>query len=764
MSAKSLHLIPTFHHDIAYLRPESWYTETAVRILDRAVEIMSANDDFTYTVEQAYFFDEYWRTHPEKQELLKSLTEKGQLCFAPGFFAVPDMSMLSGESLYMQAYWGKKILRETVGYEPKTAFIADCWGHSSALPQIMKQCGYTGYTFSRCMEKSFDIENYRWRGIDGSEIDTHWMSTAYAGLSFPDGEKVNAEELRWENATADGVKSLMTRNAAHCGEDCAQIMPVGGDMRMPSAASPSIVRELNRRGDLPPMKFSSFEDAFADIDFASAPMYEGEFISSLKGTFTTNIQIKLANRRLENTIYALETLAVIKNASADFTAPWHTTLKNQFHDILCGSICDESLVQVMNEYAEAQEKLEEIRESLSDGEEKPFNALNFAVSGIRADGDTSVAYRAEAFSSAEESVLSGEEIDLPCTYENEFYRAEINSRGFITSLTDKKSGTVLVNSPGIPFGSLQMQADSGDNWVEFEYPWEEDATLYTTNVPDPYDRRALPTHPKVQLAANGVVRAEVVSFGEEGLIVKQFGSLRYWITDVPFETTIIFAKNTPRIEYHTKFTNNTKRIRIRAAFPVIENETIRYQIPYGIANRNEGTQPAQRFIDVSGEKAGLALLNRGLPQNNCENGIMMVSLFRSVAMEYKCQSELSYNKGATYEVDYAIVPHASGEDDLIWENALCFNTPMVKTAKVENGLGWAVDGAYISAMRKTDDGAFLRIYSGTAEEKTAVITSPKGYTKYAYTDGLMVPGEWREIDGKVEAVLKAYEVRGIIFA
>ncbi|MBQ9717172.1 MAG: alpha-mannosidase, partial [Clostridia bacterium] len=238
MKEKTHHLIPTFHHDIAYLRPESWYTETAARILDQAVAILQENRDYTFTVEQAYFFDAYWKTHPEKQELLKTLTEQGQLHFAPGFFSVPDMSMLSGESLFQQAYYGKKILAETVGYVPKTAYIADCWGHCAALPQILTQCGYTGYTFSRCMEKSLDTENFRWKGIDGTELNTHWMSTAYAGISFPDGEKVNAEELHWENATAAGIRSLMQRNAVCCGDD-SQILPVGGDMRMPSAAAPA---------------------------------------------------------------------------------------------------------------------------------------------------------------------------------------------------------------------------------------------------------------------------------------------------------------------------------------------------------------------------------------------------------------------------------------------------------------------------------------------------------------------------------------------
>ena len=73
MNNKILHLIPTFHHDIAYLRPESWYTETATQILDKAISIMQENSDYTYTVEQAYFFDGYWNSHPDNHKGMRSL-------------------------------------------------------------------------------------------------------------------------------------------------------------------------------------------------------------------------------------------------------------------------------------------------------------------------------------------------------------------------------------------------------------------------------------------------------------------------------------------------------------------------------------------------------------------------------------------------------------------------------------------------------------------------------------------------------------------
>ena len=340
-------VVPTFHHDIAYLQPEAVYTDLADKIIAKALVLMEEDETYTFTVEQAYAFAGYWQRHPEQHAAMVNFAHRGQLRFAPGFWAVPDMCMPSGESLYMQATLGRRLLRDTVGACPQTALVADCWGHHAGLPQILTQCGYRYYTFSRCMERDFAVENFRWQGLDGSVINTHWMSTAYAGISFPDNAAaVNAEELHWEQASREGFLKLYDRNRAHCGDD-PQIMPAGGDMKMPAASSPAVMRTLQADEQMPPIGFSSFEQALDGIDFAQKPVYDKEFISSLKGTFATNIWIKQFNRQMESTLYGLEALSVQKNRPVDLTPYWQTALKNQFHDILCGTVCDAAEVMIL---------------------------------------------------------------------------------------------------------------------------------------------------------------------------------------------------------------------------------------------------------------------------------------------------------------------------------------------------------------------------------------------------------------------------------
>ena len=541
------------------------------------------------------------------------------------------------------------------------------------------------------------------------------------------------------------------------------MMPAGGDMKMPAASALKIMKELQKDEGLPTPAFSSFEKGLSQIDFANTPIYNGEFVSSLKGTFATNILIKQYNRKMEHLLYTLEVLSVAKGKKVDLTAGWDLALKNQFHDILCGTICDEALAQVYAEYEQTLASLEEIREELAGlGEEAYFNPLPFENTQIITEESGATLLSAKGFGYATETPLQAEEQVLPCEFENEYYKAVLDARGFITTLTEKTSGVKVIENPKFPLGSLQLQADSGDNWVEFEYPWELDPTLYTTNVPDPYDRMGQPTHQKVQLGRCGVEKAVAVKLGDEAIQITQTGCIRYWVTQLPFTTTITLWKSSPRIDFHTEFDCKNRRLRVRAAFPhAVENAKIRHQIPFAMVERGEGPQPAQYAMDVENEKAGFTVINVGQPANNTEQGIMMLTLFRSVAMEYKCQSEDSYNLGKHISCDYAVLPHTAHNDALIWEQSLAKQVPMVKTGK-EDLANFGVENAQLSALRFDGDHIFMRIYNGIDTAEKAVITLPDTVTAYALADGLMNPvSEKQPVSKTLEMELAPYKIQGI---
>src|SRR5690606_28058538 len=115
----------------------------------------------------------------------------------------------------------------------------------------------------------------------------------------------------------------------------------GGDMAMPQAAAPGVVAALNRSGQVPPIAFAMPTAALSQQDWKQAPVMEGEFNSALQGTFTSNIRIKQLDRHLRSQMRTLEALsAVLDKPMADPEGLWKPILKQQFHDIICGTLCD----------------------------------------------------------------------------------------------------------------------------------------------------------------------------------------------------------------------------------------------------------------------------------------------------------------------------------------------------------------------------------------------------------------------------------------
>ena len=52
-------MIPTFHHDIAYLKNEAWYIRRAFEIVDKALQLLEQDENYTFMIEQVYFLEEY---------------------------------------------------------------------------------------------------------------------------------------------------------------------------------------------------------------------------------------------------------------------------------------------------------------------------------------------------------------------------------------------------------------------------------------------------------------------------------------------------------------------------------------------------------------------------------------------------------------------------------------------------------------------------------------------------------------------------------
>ena len=734
---RSIHLVPTFHYDVAYLRTCAQYLPDCFKILDAALNLLQQDEQYFYTIEQTFLLEEYCARYPEKLALLKQFAAQGRLSLAPGMYVMPDMNMPDAESLIMQIHYGRAFCRDHLGIEPRACWIADCWGHHAQLPQILRKCGYESYFFWRAMREDVLKNDFHWRGIDGTTIQAHWLARGYANVRF---------SADFEAANAANITELVTQLQAY-GPSPALLLCNGGDMAMPQTAAPRAVEAINELAALPPIRFSTpaiFAAQFSEQ--AHVPTVSGEFNAAFQGTFTTNIRVKQENRRLVARLLGLETLLATLGQTTDLDQLWKLLLKQQFHDILCGTITDAALAECHQEHKQVSDGIDAILAGFT-GSPALFNPLPWPRKElIEHDAKPSLIDLPALGSAATSAAVPLAQTalpQLPLTWENEFLQVSIDRSGSITSLTDRPRDQQLANpAHPCPFGALSLQMDYGDSWLNFEGPLNGGvlAASLTHNFADPFDRGQPNTLAHASTFLPTIQSAEVVLSSADVVVVRQTGWLGFWSAGVEFQTTITLRRWSPRIDYHTTILPKGKNIRIRVAFPTSVSDAKRYdEIPMGIQIGRRGEHAVQNWLCWCNPLAGLALLNRGTPAGSVHDAILMQTLFRSVAMEYKAPSESSYNLGIPHTFDYAIMPATSTSLASVIREGLLLNHPPLATttSPAIPAPPVVLDSGQVILSRlqlRPDGSLLLRLYEPVGSPSIAILRITPKWTSIAETD------------------------------
>ena len=771
-SVRQIHIIPSFHYDVAYLKTYAEYLPRCFDIIDEGLRLLDKHPEYRFLIEQVILVKEFWERFPEKRQQMRRFAEEGRLEVAPGMFAMPDMNHPDGESMFLQVKIGKEWLREHMDIEPDVCYIADCWGHHAQLPQILRQAGYGCYAFWRCMRRDVMKNDFIWEGLDGTPIEVHWLARGYGSIHFPDDrELINAPDLDLAGCSPEQVRELCD-GLREYGPSDSLLLPNSGDFMFPQASAPQVVEKLDESDLLPPVRFSTLSEFAKTVDWENKPIFRGEFNSAFHGTFTANVKIKQRSRQLVNRLLSLEALAVIAKKKADHCADaWRLLLKQQFHDIICGSLTDGALDDSYREFDAAEELIDAGFDGMVEDGGSPlvFNPLGFARDEIvDLDGErcrVEVPGLGVATLEDAERLEAGAVPTLPCPFENECFRAQIGADGHIESLVEERGGRELTRAGVAPFGSLGMQMDYGDLWMRFEAPLSGGSleSSLTQNVPDPLD----PAGPGDLVNRNSfrprIERASVVASSAEEMIVEQEGTLEFWQLRIGFKTQVRFVRRSPRLEYETAIEPLGRHYRIRAIFPTsIRDGLIRHEIPFGIQERSPHEHVAQNWIDYADGEAGLALFNRGTPGNNVDDGTMLLSLFPAAAMEYKAPSAESFNEGIAHTFQYAIMPHGPDSDVEIVRQGCAFNRPLVITKGGASEFGsWSVapDNIFISGLRRSGKTVFIRVYEATGAAAKGEIRVPERVGSYARANGLQrAVEEFQRCDGGIPLDLRGFEI------
>ena len=320
------------HLDTAWLWPISESIRKVARTFSSQIDLLDRYPAtfFGFSQPQLYAFcrDHY----PKLYEKVREAVKAGRWELLGAMWVEPDTNLIGGESMVRQVLHGKNFYRDEFGVDVKNLWLPDVFGYSAAIPQIMRRAGVTGFLTQKLGWSQFDKfphTTFRWRGIDGSELLSHFPPAGtYHTFMYPN-ELQQAEEKFRE-------KEVLSEMLVLYG------MGDGG-----GGPWPYTIEMARRQHDLegvPRVEFGR-ADGFFDRLAGHAdelPVWSGElYVENHRGTLTSQARSKRGNRKLELALRETEYLcthAPLKEYPQDaLDAIWKRTLTNQFHDILPGS-------------------------------------------------------------------------------------------------------------------------------------------------------------------------------------------------------------------------------------------------------------------------------------------------------------------------------------------------------------------------------------------------------------------------------------------
>jgi alpha-mannosidase len=725
----TLYYIPHTHWEGAVFKTREGYLDMGLQNILRALRLLKANPDYTFTLDQVAYFKPFLERYPEEEADFRRFIAEGRLQIVGGMDVMPDDVKPGGELFIRQVQYGQQYCREKLGVEVTTAWFVDTFGHHPQMPQILKLAGYKAFWFSRGVPNDQMPCEFFWQGIDGTDIPAFWLPGFY-GLFY--GAPRDYSQFKRFFQDRWNFLGRHTQSPQRAGL-------AGADVSEPEEHVPALVRQYN----LDPAAACKIRFAVpADFEAVvakrrDAPTLRGDFNPIFQGTYSSRAELKQRTRKDESMLLTgekIEALAGWLGAPPDPTRAWRAwepVLFNQTHDLASGVMTDlvyddtvrgyefsERLgaqitdaaweavaahidtrgegvpIVVFNplgwprsdaaevELGLAETGLTDLRLIDTEGSPVPLQILRaerYADGGLKQVRLTFLArdvpalgwaaYHAIAWRSKAKPVAAmGEESKTP-VLENEFLRVTVNpGSGAITSLFDKAGQWEALAAPG---NVVARQQDKGDLW-ELYRGLDGASYIAMTN------QQAVPKTGQAQFSTD-----DAGGHGQvfQGPVFSQF-AVSHPFANGRFATRVRLYAGLRRVDIETELINNEKWVRYQALFPTtIQGGRNVQEIPFGAVARPAGIEyPAQNWVDYSDGQRGLALLNLGLPGNLVTDGTMMVSLMRSHNLgaygygggyEPGMSSETGFELGRPLTFQYALAPHAGD-----WRQAAVFRQGM----------------------------------------------------------------------------------------
>jgi alpha-mannosidase len=455
-SAHRMTAVGHAHIDSAWLWPVRETRRKVARTFANVLSLMDSEPGFVFAASSAQQYAWIKQAYPELFERIRARVAEGRFVPVGGMWVESDTNLPGGEALVRQFVAGKSFFLREFGVECREVWLPDSFGYTGALPQIAAAAG-AEYLLTQKISWNetniFPHHTFRWEGIDGTRIFTH----------FPPVETYNSELSAVDLARAE-------HKYAEKGRANSSLVPFGfgnggGGPTREMLAAGRIAADLE---GAPRVRMAAPIDFFraAQAEYPDPPVWTGElYLEFHRGTYTSQARTKRGNRRSEHLLREAELWAAQAAVRAGTPYPydeleraWHTVLLNQFHDILPGSSISWVYRVADEEYGRIERDLERlIGDALGSlgavgdavANAGPFTRHGVAPGGIGpAAGGAGVAV-----------TRSGDSIVLS----NALARFEVDATGRVVSAVHRPSWREAV-PPGQHLAELQLFRDTPNMW------------------------------------------------------------------------------------------------------------------------------------------------------------------------------------------------------------------------------------------------------------------------------------------------------------